>query len=556
MPVLQGEPYRATIAAAACIGILAATGCGGASETEIIGPDLIRCATEVSLDPASVPADGARVTVSIHAARECEWTAATEASWLQLSPSSGQGDGTIAVTAAPNTRASARTAGIRINDQLLNLTQEGRPCRFDLDPTRAQMNHQGGRGSIAVATADGCTWQASTSASWVSVPGAVRTGPGSLDFEVEANDGPAREAVIRIADQDFAITQSTFGSSPAPQPQPQPGGLPAPMGLVTTIVSDTRVDLSWTNADPTAQTQVYRDGAVVATKGGGVTTHQDTGLTRATSYTYVVRHVKNGVVGLDSNNAVGRPVFFATGGTVHTAGGYRHHIFNGSGSFVVTQGGTIDEIIIIGGGAGGGGSQAGTDWGSGGGGAGGVRVITMKVEAPGTQVVVIGSGGGGGGSGTSNPVRNGGVHGIASSYGAEIALGGGAGAGAGRDYSDNPGGNGGSGGGGAGAAGGAGTSGHGNSGGAGFPNRGGAAGGGGGGGKGGAGGSANGGQGGNGGAGYSTWNGTVAAGGKGGRGAGGTGGAGVAPGDGGHGNDSGGNGGRGANGAVLVRYRQ
>lgn len=561
--MLRREPYHAIVtAAAATLAIVAATACGGTTATEVIGPDAVRCPTTLSVASASLPADGGRVTITIDVARDCVWNATADAPWLQLSSTSGQGAGTLVITAAPNPNPSSRAAGVLVNDQRLSVSQEARPCRFELHPTSAQMSHEGGDGSVEVATRDGCVWRASTSASWVSLSSTSQTGPGSLDFEVDANDGGPREAVIRIADQTFTITQSRPGAAPpagpAPpaDPAPQPGAASAPTGLATRIVSDTRIDLSWTNTDPTAQTQVVRNGAVVATKDAGVTSHEDSGLTRATNYTYVVRHVKNGVAGLDSNAAVGRPVFLATGGSVSTTDGYRQHLFTSGGTFVVTQGGTIDEIIIIGGGGGGGGSQAGTDWGSGGGGAGGVRVITMKAEGAGTHAVVIGSGGAGGGTASSNPGNNNGFRGGISSYGSETALGGGGGAGAGTNFHENPGNGGGSGGGGAGAGGGAGTSGQGNAGGAGFGNRGGAAGGGGGGGKGGAGSAGNGGHGGNGGAGYSTWIGTVATGGRGGRGNGGNGGSGISAGDGGQGNGPGGSGGRGANGAVLIRYRQ
>lgn len=551
-----GQPYHAAASAiVACLAALAASACGGSTQTQVIGPSGVRCATTVSPDSTALPAEGGRVTLTVSVARDCSWSAHAEASWLQLSATAGQGPATVVVTASPNRNLSSRTAGIAVNDQQLILTQEARTCPFELRPRFVQMDHQGGRGSISITTVDGCQWRASTPASWVSVSDEQHSGSGVLHFDVAPNDGAVREATVALADEVFTITQGGPGSPPPPGPT-DPNAPPPPSGLTATVVSDTRVDLSWTNADPAAETQVYRDGEMVATKGAGATSHQDTGLTRATSYTYAVRHVRNGVAGASSNSVVGRPVFHATGGNVSTDGGYRQHLFTSSGSFVVTQGGTIDEIIIIGGGGGGGGSEAGTEWGSGGGGAGGVRVITMRTESPGTYAVVVGAGGAGGRSRSSHPGENNGLRGQPSSYAGEEALGGGSGAGAGSSFFANPGNPGGSGGGGVGTVGGAGIPGQGSSGGAGFGTRGGAAGGGGGGGRGGAGSAASGGHGGSGGAGYSTWIGVVAAGGRGGRGTGGHGASGAATGNGGDGNDSGGEGGSGANGAVLIRYRQ
>jgi hypothetical protein len=562
--VLRRQPYLAVVTglAAYCAAALI-VGCGRTTVTEVVAPDVVRCATAISADTASVPSDGGSVSISVSAARECAWTAEAQAPWVQLSSTTGQGDGTIHITVAPNPNPSTRSAQVVINNQQLNLTQEARPCRFELEPPSAQVGPNAARITIAVRTSDGCRWQASTPASWVRVPGNAQTGPGSVTVEVDSNNAEERETEIRIADQVFRLTQTEPGSAPTPNPSPTPpgpapppSGLPGPTNLTVRVLSDSSLTLSWTNADTSAQTEVYRNGSLLTTKDAGTSEHQETGLTRATNYTYVVRHVKSGITSPDSNSVVGRPVFFATGGNVSTSGGFRQHMFTGSGTFVVTQGGTIDEIIIIGGGGGGGGSEAGTEWGSGGGGAGGVRVITMKGESTGSYAVVVGSGGFGGRPTSSNPGNNNGGRGGSSSYGGTSAQGGGPGAGAGGNFLENPGGDGGSGGGGSGAPGGSGASGEGNGGGAGFVNRGGAAGGGGGGGRGGAGSAANGGQGGSGGPGFSTWAGTVARGGSGGRGNGGHGGSGSAPGDGGQGNDPGGTGGAGAAGAVLIRYRQ
>lgn len=552
------QPYRRTTAAATLCLVVLAAACGGeTSVTEFMGPDPVRCATVVSPASASVPADGGRVTVTIESERDCAWTAETSATWLQLSSTEGQGAATVQVTASPNPHGAARTAAVLVNAQQVAFSQEARPCEFELRPASVEIGAEGGTGSVEVTTNEGCAWKAATSASWLRVPDTEHTGSGSLEFDASANQGASREAAIRIGGQVVTVLQSQFRSAPGPGPVPGPAptpGVAAPAGLTVSVISDTRVDLRWTTTDPAAQTQVYRDGAMVALKNAGVTSHQDTGLTPATSYTYVVRHVVNGLIGPASNTVVGRPVFFATGGSVSSAGRYRQHVFTSNGAFVVTQGGTIDEIVIIGGGGGGGGSEAGTDYGGGGGGAGGVRVILRKTESNGTYSVVIGGGGAGGRSRSSDPANNNGGSGSASSYGSESARGGGGGAGAGVNYHSNGGIAGGSGGGGVGADGGAGTPGEGNAGGAGGLNPGGAAGGGGGGSKTSAG-SPGTGVGGRGGAGYATWIGTVATGGDGGR-VTGSGADGVAAGDGGDGNTSGGDGGRGASGAVLIRYLQ
>ena len=549
----RSQRARRALGAVLLAACTVAAACGGTSATDVSGPSGIRCTAAIAPEGTSLSADGGRAILTVDAARECAWTARADAPWLQVTPTSGQGAGTLVVTAASNPSPSPRTGMVLVNDQPIAVSQSARQCGFELRPTSLPFAAEGGAGRVAVRVEAGCGWQPAASEPWVRLQNDARTGPGTLEFEVAPNPGAAREAVIRIADQAFTIVQGGTGAPPPVGPQPD---LPAPANLAARVLSDSRVDLSWGSAAADAQTEVYRNGALVATLNAGVTTHQDTGLTRTVEYAYFVRHVRNGVRGASSNTVVARPAFLASGGAVSSAGGYRQHLFTSSGTFVVSQGGTIDEIIIVGGGGGGGGSEAGTQYGSGGGGAGGLRVIALRSEAAGTYTVTIGGGGAGGGSGSSNPANNNGGAGGPSSFAGEIVFGGGGGAGAGTNFVGNPGISGASGGGGTAAAGGAGIPGDGHAGGSGAFNVGGAAGGGGGGGKGGAGGSANGGNGGSGGAGFSTWLGMLATGGNGGRGSGGHGEDGAVPGAGGHGNDAGGSGGQGATGAVLIRYRQ
>ena len=72
----------------------------------------------------------------------------------------------------------------------------------------------------------------------------------------------------------------------------------------------------------------------------------------------------------------------ATGGVIteYSSGSdaYRAHLFEGSGSFVVSSLGDIDntvDIFLVGGGGGGGSSAPGSSWAAGGGGAGGAGYV-------------------------------------------------------------------------------------------------------------------------------------------------------------------------------------
>lgn len=67
----------------------------------------------------------------------------------------------------------------------------------------------------------------------------------------------------------------------------------APVLAVPTAVSDTRIDLSWTdpNSDETNYL-VLRDNVVIATRPANSTSYSDTGVTAGNSYTYLIRAAK------------------------------------------------------------------------------------------------------------------------------------------------------------------------------------------------------------------------------------------------------------------------
>jgi hypothetical protein len=111
----------------------------------------------------------------------------------------------------------------------------------------------------------------------------------------------------------------------------------------------------------------------------------------------------------------------ATGGTFSTAGGYSYHVFTSSGSFVVSAGSKVGEVLLVAGG-GGGGYQVG-----GGGGAGGLVYNSAVNFTPGTYTVNIG----GGGNGSTNPHTGFSVGGNSTFTNVTTAIGGGYGG----DYS-------------------------------------------------------------------------------------------------------------------------
>ncbi len=157
---------------------------------------------------------------------------------MQLNTTSGQGDATLSVTVAPNDVPAARNAVVTVNDQRLTISQEPRPCTYELKASAETWSAAGGRGSVAVNTLSGCAWNASSSGPWLRVITSSGNGAGSVEFEVAGNDGPARVASITIGGRAVTISQSAVEAQPQP-PQPSCAAALTPTSINATAAGGT-----------------------------------------------------------------------------------------------------------------------------------------------------------------------------------------------------------------------------------------------------------------------------------------------------------------------------
>jgi hypothetical protein len=71
---------------------------------------------------------------------------------------------------------------------------------------------------VSVTTTGGCTWTATSGASWITVTsGASGTGSGTVQYDASASTGPTRSTTLTIAGLPFSVTQAdacTFDVSP------------------------------------------------------------------------------------------------------------------------------------------------------------------------------------------------------------------------------------------------------------------------------------------------------------------------------------------------------
>ncbi len=91
-------------------------------------------------------------------------------------------------------------------------------CAFSLGSNSSFMAITGGYGSTAVGTGDGCVWEASSSASWLTITsGGVGFGPATLQWYAAPNNtGILRSAIITVSGQQVLIAQAGTGPTACP----------------------------------------------------------------------------------------------------------------------------------------------------------------------------------------------------------------------------------------------------------------------------------------------------------------------------------------------------
>ena len=202
-----------------------AMSCGSSSETAT-SPSPSRCTLQVQAETSAFPPAGGSGAVRIVTNRECAWSVRSEAGWVSVAnPAEGQGDGSVNFTVASNADPTPRGAGLSVNDQRLQISQEGRPCQLSVSSNFEQVDAAGGERTIEVnANADACTWAASTNDPWISiVAGREGHGDGNVTFRLEPLAGGTRTGSLAVAGTSVQVVQLAVGAPVPPVPPIPPG---------------------------------------------------------------------------------------------------------------------------------------------------------------------------------------------------------------------------------------------------------------------------------------------------------------------------------------------
>jgi hypothetical protein len=163
-------------------------------------------------------------TANVIVERECAWTASTDASWINFTPTAGQGEAPVTLTIAANEELQPRTGTVVVNGVPLQVAQQAADCQFALSTLSVLIAPEGGSETVRVTATPGCHWTAVASDAWVRVLTLAGSGPGDIRIRVEANVTGRRSAQLTIAGQEMAVVQGAY----APPPNQTPSTDPAP----------------------------------------------------------------------------------------------------------------------------------------------------------------------------------------------------------------------------------------------------------------------------------------------------------------------------------------
>ena len=156
-------------------------------------------------------AGGGPRNITVTTGANCSWSVYASDSWITISPTSGQGNGTVSYTVAANTGTNSRMGSITIAGRQYSITQDAAACSYSLSATAASADAGGGSGSVNISSSTAaCSWRAFSNAPWITVvSGASGSGNGIVQYFVAPNTAiTERIGTLSIGGQTFTITQA------------------------------------------------------------------------------------------------------------------------------------------------------------------------------------------------------------------------------------------------------------------------------------------------------------------------------------------------------------
>jgi hypothetical protein len=214
--------------------------------------------------------DGGKGTLAIATTRDCTWSVSTNAAWVAVGNTTGQGEASVPYTVAANPVPIARAAEIAVSDATLQLSQDAAPCRYALSSTSGSVGGGGGALSVQLSTLTGCAWSATTDAPWLTiVSGGSGNTTATIGMSAAANNGASRTAHMGAGGLLFTVTQAA-GTPSAPQTLQLSGAMSALSGKCPTVsfrVGSTSVSVNGQTSYPDGKCKDLSNGKQVSVTG-------------------------------------------------------------------------------------------------------------------------------------------------------------------------------------------------------------------------------------------------------------------------------------------------
>ena len=209
-----------TLAAGTYNVTISATGGGLTQNTPLavtITPPAGQPVFSLSATSASFAAAGGTGSVNVTATpASATWTASSHASWITITAgASGTGSQTVTFSVASNTTASSRSGALTIAGITFTVNQAApAACTYQVAVGAITTTAQGYAGSVSVSTAAGCSWTASSNASWLTVTsGASGSGNGTVKFLAAPDTGTSsRLGTLTVAGWAIQFTEQGTSS--------------------------------------------------------------------------------------------------------------------------------------------------------------------------------------------------------------------------------------------------------------------------------------------------------------------------------------------------------
>jgi hypothetical protein len=160
---------------------------------------------------ASLSAAGGSAAIMMSSSSWCAWASRSDSSWLAINVGSGNGNGLIAYTAAPNTTGASRTAQITSGFATFRVTQSASTAGCTSAITFRSLpvvDGSGGTGTLVLDAPAGCAWQTAASAAWALLSPSSGIGPGQLTWAIQPNPTmQARSVTLSAGTAQATVTQ-------------------------------------------------------------------------------------------------------------------------------------------------------------------------------------------------------------------------------------------------------------------------------------------------------------------------------------------------------------